>query len=90
LYLNNEIPIKRELINLDNIFKAKTEYEMDFCNVKGQSMVKRALEVAAARRTQYFMYSERLGSRKNNDGKVFTINTSRLKYGRSTRSYKNT
>ncbi len=47
-YLNNNITLDKEVINLENIFNKKNKYEMDFKSVKGQKSVKRALEVSAA------------------------------------------
>ena len=50
-FLNNKIEIRRETIDLQNIFTKETAYQMNFKNVKGQRSAKRALEVAAAGRT---------------------------------------
>ncbi len=47
-YLNQEIEIAKETIDLKNIFEKREMYSMDFSSVKGQRSVKRALEVAAA------------------------------------------
>ena len=47
-YLNQEIEIAKETIDLKNIFEKREMYSMDFASVKGQRSVKRALEVAAA------------------------------------------
>lgn len=47
-YINDEIEIKDEEVELNNITHQNLKYPMDFKNVKGQKSVKRALEVAAA------------------------------------------
>ena len=47
-FLSNQSNIKQTNINLNNILGETQRYEVDFSEVKGQLMVKRALEVAVA------------------------------------------
>ena len=49
--LNNEKKISSTKINIQELFNKNREYIMDFSAVKGQENVKRALEVAAARKS---------------------------------------
>jgi magnesium chelatase family protein len=47
-FLANKNPIAPEIRDLDELFATHSNYEVDFSDVKGQTHVKRALEIAAA------------------------------------------
>jgi len=47
-FLSNKNSIQTTEIHIKDILNKKDKYELDFCDVKGQIMAKRALEVAVA------------------------------------------
>jgi len=50
-YLNNQKNISSYNVNINQVLETSYQYSEDFSEVKGQENIKRALEVAAARRT---------------------------------------
>lgn len=77
-FLNGKEKIAPQTANLEEFFNTKKQYTFDFSEVKGQENIKRALEVAAARSgTMCYLFGSP-GSRKNHDGKAYSINITRF------------
>lgn len=55
-YLNGSKKISKTVLDLKEFFSNQSNYKLDFSEVKGQENIKRALEIAAAGRTQLLTY----------------------------------
>ncbi len=78
-FLNEEIKLKKEVINIEELFKARNENNIDFSEVKGQENVKRALEIAAAGGHNCLLIGSP-GTRQDNASEKGPKHTPRLKF----------
>ena len=85
---NNEEGLKPVIVNTrEEFFHSQSDYEIDFCEVKGQENIKRALEIAAAGGHNAILIGPP-GCRKNNACKTITNHSSSAYFAGSIRDNK--